>query len=46
MPKSVYFVPATAPEKAGQAMISPAEDHLPENIGGSRAEIVLVELKS
>ena len=31
---------------AGQVMLTPAEDHLPENLGDTRAEVILVELKS
>lgn len=32
--------------KPGDAMIMPAEQHLPENIGDNRAEVVVIELKN
>ena len=31
---------------AGQVMLTPAEDHLPENLRDTRAEVIFVELKS
>ena len=31
--------------KAGQALLTPAGEHLPENLGANRFELILVELK-
>jgi quercetin dioxygenase-like cupin family protein len=31
--------------RAGETMWSPAEEHLPENVGDKRLELILVELK-
>ena len=31
--------------RAGETMWSPAEEHLPENLGATRMELILVELK-
>ncbi len=32
--------------KIGESISMPAEQHLPENVGDSRAEVVLIELKN
>jgi len=34
------------PAKAGQTMYTPAQVHLPENIGDAPFELILVELKA
>jgi hypothetical protein len=31
--------------KAGETIWTPAEEHLPENLGAKRLELILVELK-
>jgi quercetin dioxygenase-like cupin family protein len=32
--------------KAGESMMTPAGDHLPENLGSKRIELMLIELKN
>ena len=35
-----------APAKAGEAVWTPAQDHLPENIGDTALDVMLVEIKT